>query len=807
MNFYQDLRFGFRVLRKSPAFTVSAVCALALGIGANSAVFSLVNGVLLRPLPFPESERLMNVWESDVKQKLPREVVASGNYEDWRVQNNVFASMGAWRRDFFNLLSTETEPERFAGASCDPGFFTTLQVHPLLGRTFDESENEPGHDGVIILSYALWLQRFGGDKQLLGKSLRFQDQLRTVIGVMPKGFEYPAKATAWAPLALSGENKQRRDLHQLRIIARLKNGVSLDRARAEMATIANRLADEYPALDRDSGIVVNSMLDDTVGAIRPALLVLSGAVALVLLIACANVAGLLLAKVSARKREMAIRKSLGAGWSRVVTQIVTESILLSSLGGLVGILWSYAAFRFLVARAPAQLPRVDQVNLDWRPICFTIAVTVLAGIILGLTTAWQTARTDTGSVLKEGSRGSSGENAHRGILVAGQIAIATILLAGAGLLVRSFQQILGVDLGFSPEHLLTLRLVPEQSKYRGKNDLQINLARRILEQASVVPGVKSAAISTDIPLLDDSVYIMRFADHPNISPAEAPLAHTAAVTPDFFAAMGMRLIKGRTFTPNDTASSPPVAIVSQKLVDRYFAGRDPIGKQLEVVFRSPPEWRQIVGVVMDTRSQGLDQDTPVQVYTPYLQRPAMVRAFAPPLTVLVRTAGDPLAVSEPVKQAILAADRSQPVYAIQPMTDVISQSVAQRRLSLFLLAFFAVSALFLAAVGLYGILSYTVTQRTREIGIRMAIGAPRSRVLWSVLSNGMKLVLIGLAIGFVGALLLTRLMTSLLFHVHSYDVLTFAAVAASIILVGVLASAAPALTATRIEPVVALRYD
>jgi len=807
MNLFQDARFALRTLRKNPGFTFAAVFALALGIGANSAMFSVIDGVLLQPLPFPNSDRIVNVWETNMKRNLLRFPVAPANYTDWRAQNQVFTTIGAYAPATFNLASTEGEPERYLGAITDHDFFDVLQVSPILGRIFTAEEDAPGRDGVIVLSYSFWRSRFGGDPKIIGQSLTFDGKPRTVIGIMPEGFQYPPQSTMWAPLGFDNAMRTRRDLHRVRVIARLKDGVSLERARAAFQTIGSRLADQYPEFNRDASVSIYPLLEDTVGPIRPALLVLLGAVAFVLLIACANVANLLLAKAVGRQREIAIRNSLGAARTRIFRQMLTESTLLSITGGCIGLLLAFVAFKGLLALAPPDLPRMKDVGLNWRAVEFTLLISVLTGIIFGFAPAWHASRTDVNSLLKEGSRGSSARSGLRSALVVAQVSAALILLVGAGLLIRSFYEIAHVDMGFDPEHLMTMRLTPAAFKYRGHDDQQIQLVRGILQNVSAVPGVKNAAIASDVPLLGNPIFIMRFEGRPPVTPSQAPLANYFAVTPSYFDTMGMRLLRGRAISERDTMGTQPVVVVNETLVDRYFPGQDPIGKRLEIGFATPPNWREIVGVVADVRSAGLDQDSPVQVFAAYYQRPTFVSVLPSNLTVVARTSQDPAAVGNAMKSAILNVDRAQPIYNVQPMTSVVSQSVAQRRFSLVLLAFFAASALFLAALGLYGVMSYAVTQRTSEIGIRMALGAQESQVLFLMQRQGMLLVLGGLAIGIVGGLLLTRLMTTLLFHVAPYDPITLGAGTITLIIASWLACYLPARRAAKVDPLIALRYE
>ena len=807
MSLLQNLRFTARMLRKNPALALSAIFATGLGIGATSAMFSVTDGILLHPLPFPQSDRLVNLWESAPSRNLPRLVAAPGNYYDWRAQSQTFSAIGAYQLAAFNLVSPGTEPERVIGAVCDPGFFAALRVPPLLGRVIAADEDQSGHDAVVVLGFATWQQRFGADPAVAGRRIEINGRWRTVIGVMPRGFDYPAQAVMWTPLALDPATKARRDFHRLRVIARLHDAVPLERARAEMQTIAARLAQQYPDLNADETASVNPMLEDLTGTIRPALLVLLCAVGALLLIACANVANLLLAKASGRRREIAIRTSLGANRATILTQMLTESVSLAILGGVAGLLMAHLAVLGLISLAPATIPRLEEVALNGRAVGLALALSLATGILFGLAPAWFASRIDVNGMLKEGMRGSSSRNPLHSALVAAQVAIALVLLSGAGLLMRSFYEVARVDAGFEPERLMTMRISPAPVKYRDRPDLQLQLARGILEKVTAIPGVLHAAIATDVPMLAGPFYIMRFAGRPPVTPSQAPLSNYSAVTPAFFDTMGMRLTRGRAIAARDAQGAPLVAIVNQTLVDRYFPHEDPLGKQLEIGFIDPPRWREIVGVVADVKAAGLDQDTPVQVYAAQAQMPSFPSGTVSPMSVLARTAGDPAHLGPVIHAAILAVDRSQPVYAIQPMTDVVSRSIAQRRLSLVLLAFFAVSAMLLAAIGVYGVMSFVVAQRTGEIGIRMALGAQSSQVAWHVQRQGMTLVAAGLAAGLAGGLLLTRYLSTLLFHVNARDPLVFGASAALLVLVSVLACWIPARRASRVDPLNALRNE
>jgi putative ABC transport system permease protein len=807
MNLAQNLKFAVRILRRNPALAASAILITALGIGATAAMFSAADGILLRPLPFPRADLLVNVWESAPRRDLPTMAAAPGNYFDWRARTQSMAAMGAWQQATFNLASRDSEPERFLGALTDADFFNVIGVQPVLGRVFTDQECQPGNDSAVLLSWSTWQQRFGADKSVLGRELEINFRKRTVIGIMPPGFDYPLQSTMWSPLAPDATARARRDLHNWRIIGRIKDNTPLPRAQAEFHTIAAALAKQFPEFNDGESVELVPMLDDLVKTIRPALLVLIGAVLAVLLIACANVANLLLAKAAGRRREIAIRVSLGAGRRAVIGQLLTESLLLSMLGGLAGLLLSYGALHALVSLAPANTPRLDQVALNWRVAGAALALAMGTGVLFGLAPAWYCSRIDVSAMLKEGARGVSRRSGLRGALVVSQVAIALVLLSGAGLLIRSFYEVLHVDMGFQPENLMTMRIAPATARYRGQPDLQRQLARGVLSRVGALPGVRAAAISSDVPLLGNPTYIMRFEGRPPVTVSQAPLAGYFSVTPTFFDAMGMRLVRGRLLTDRDNETAPLAVVVNQALVARYFPNQDPIGKRLEIGFSDPPRWREIVGIVADMRTVGLDQETPVQVFGALYQFPSFPSFNVSAMAILARTARDPASLAEPVRQTILTVDRSQPVFAIQPMTDVVSKSIAQRRLALTLLAFFAVSALLLAAIGVYGVMSFVVSQGANEIGIRMALGARAGQVAMQVQRRGLMLVLFGLTLGIAAALPLTQYLGGMLFRVSPRDPEILAGSAATLILVSLIACWLPARRASRIDPVTALRSE
>lgn len=806
MNIVQDLKFAARSLRKNPGFMLISMLTLGLGIGANSAMFTIIDRVLLSPLPFPNSESLVNVWETNPRRNIPKFSVSPANYYDWRAQNQVFSAMGAYQQSTFNLSFSEAEPERYTATLCDLGFFTTLQVSPMLGRLFSEEEEMAGRDGVVVLGHGTWLQRFGGDPGIVGRGIEIDGRPRVVIGVMPEGFEFPSGSTMWAPFGFDDRARARRDFHRLRVIARLGNGVELDQARNEFTAIGSRLAQEYPTFNRDAGVAVIPTLEDMVGDLRPMLLILMGAVAFVLMIACANMANLLVVRAASRQREIAVRSALGAGRARIIRQMLTESLLLSFFGGLVGLLIAYSVFRILLSLAPPDISRLNEVSMDWGAVGITAVVTVLTGIIFGLMPAWYASKADLGFLLRQGGRMTTARHRLQSGLVVIQVAAALILLAGAGLLIRSFYNIQRVDAGFDPDNVITMRLAPAPFKFRGQDDQLRQLGRGILRDVSALPGVESASIATDIPLQGNPFVVTQIEGRPPVQPSQLPTASYFAVTPKYIETMRMKLVKGRFFTDQDDAGTSLVAVVNQAFVDKQFPGEDPIGKRITIGFSEPPVWREIIGVVGNVRARALDQETPVQVYAAYLQQPSM---FGSPsaITVLARTSQDAPGLGNAIKATILNVDRTQPVYAVQPMTDIVAQSIAERRFTLILLACFAAAALLLAASGLYGVMSYIVNLRTGEIGIRMALGARQGQVLGLIQRYGTTLVLIGMALGMAGALLLTRLMSTLLFQIAPLDPLTFACVAIVLFAVSQLACYLPARRAASVDPMVALRSE
>jgi putative ABC transport system permease protein len=807
---FQDLRFGFRQLRRNLGFTIFAVLTLALGIGANSAIFSVVNGVLLRPLPFARPERLVDIWEAMPKRNISRLPVPPGNYLDWRARNHVLSNLGGFVQAGFSATSTG-EPERYIGAYCDEGLFPTLGVTPILGHGFSANDNIPGHDAVIVLSYGLWKKRFGGDPNVLGRQMVLDGRPRTIIGIMPERFSFPAQSALeqsalWVPFAWSAELRTRRDSHFVHVIGRLQDGVSLAQARSGFSYIATNLAKDHPAFNQDELIEVRPVMDDLVGNLRPAFIALASAVGFLLLIACTNIANLLLAKAAQRARELAVRASLGAGPLRILRQLLVESLLLSLTGGMAGLILAGTALHAILLLAPASIPRLAEVHLDRNAILFTAALSILSGIFFGVVPAWSASRSDLHSVLKTGARGNTGRIGLRNALVMLQVGAAVVLLAGAGLLVRSFYTLLQIDAGFNPAQVVTARLTPAPSKYDGHPNLEIQLARNILRNVAAVPGIQKSAIGTDIPILGHPTFIMRI-EGKEVSPSQAPITAFFSVTPAYFDVMGMRLVQGRLFNNQDLADTPLVVVVNETLARKYFPGQSAIGKRIEVTFQDTPRWRQIVGVIADVHTDGLAAATPVEVYGNFLQMPGVSPDSTPEISVVAKSQLDSAAAGEGIKAAILRTDRAQPVFAVQSMEDVFRRSISERRFALTMIAGFAGLALFLAAFGIYSVMSYTVAQRTSEIGIRMSLGAKLHQVLWMIGCQGLILAMIGLSGGLLAASVLTQFLKTLLFGIEPLDPGTFIGAAGLLLFVSILACCLPAWRASRVEPLSALRQE
>jgi predicted permease len=803
---WQDLRYGMRVLTKSPVFTTVAVLSLALGIGANTAIFSVVNGLLLRPLPYPDSERIVDVWHTPPQESFPglsRFSVSPANYLDWRDQNQTFEQMAIYQYSGFSL-SAGDDPVAVTGAAVSSDFFSVLRSNVSQGRAFFPEEEQPGRDQVAVVSYGLWQRAFGANPNLIGQTLTLNSRSFTVVGIMPAGFQFPPEAELWVPLAWDEAERQTRSIHDYLVIARLKQDVSLDQAQAEMSTISSRLEQQYPEADKGWGAVVIPLQEDLVGDIRPALLVLFSAVGFVLLIACANVANLMLARGANRRKEIAIRMALGAGRARIVRQLLSESVLLAAAGGLLGLLLAGWGSELLLRLSSGSLPSHSEIGLDKWALGFTLLVSFGAGIAAGIAPAFQFAKADTSETLKQGTGrtgGSSVKQRTRKALVICEVALSLILLVGAGLMIRSFWKLQHVDPGFNTSNTLTMSVGLSPIKYSDARQ-QAAFFDRVLEQVGALPGVVSVGATTTLPLAGSgSTQPFTIEGRPESAVAEQPMALTRYISSDYFRVMGIPLRQGRFFTDQDRESGVPVIIISETMARRFWPGQDPIGKRLTPSFHLKQGPREVVGVVGDVKAQGLDADASAMMYMPYKQAPR------PYMTLVARTASDPQNSIQAISKAIYTVDKEQALTNVRTMEQVQAESVSGRRFNMTLLIAFAVLALVLAAVGVYGVMNYSVTLRRRELGIRMALGAQAVDVLRLVLGQGLTLTLIGVGAGLMGAYGLTRLMASLLYGVTATDSLTFISVSGVLLAVGLLASYLPARRATKVDPVIALRWE
>jgi putative ABC transport system permease protein len=799
----QDLRYGARMLTRNPAFTIIAILALTLGIGATTAIFSVVNSVLLKPLPYPDSEQLVYLWETS--PQIEEMSISYPNYQDWRAQNEVFEHLGVYRRQSYNLTGSG-EPERLTGGMMSAELFAALRVNALRGRVYTDEEDKPGATPVVVLSYGLWQRRFGGDPNILNQQLTLNDRSFTVIGIMPPDFQFPSRVEMWTPVGQSAKDpgwESRGNHPGLYGIARLKPGVTIEQARANMESIAVNLEKQYPDNNTGNRITVTPALEVFVGDARPALRVLLIIVALVLLIACANVANLLLARATSRQKEMAIRTALGASRWRIVRQLLTESILLAFAGGALGLLLASWGVRLIVAISPNSIPRSREIAVDNRVLIFTIAVAALTGILFGLVPALQASKPNLNETLKDAGRGSTGRrHVLRNVLVVAEVTMTMVLLIMAGLMIRSFFRLQNVDPGFNLDNLLTFNIALPQQKYPEEAQ-RINFFDQTVARLRTLPGVETVGLSSGLPLGNNGWQTSFVIDgQPPPEPGKTPLTEAASASPDYFRALGIAILQGRNFTDADTKDSQRVALVDEEFARRYFDG-DAIGKRIRPGGNDPRNpLIEIVGIVRRVKMDGLKQDSNrVQSYYPFRQLPSNS------MIVTVKTSGDPIALASSVREQVQAVDPNQPIASLNTMHQLRADSIAPDRLYLVLFSAFASVALLLAVVGIYGVMSYSVTQRTHEIGIRMALGARPASVLGMVIRQGMLLTAVGLGVGVGGALLAAQLMASLLFGVSANDPLTFIAI--PLLLAGVALGACfiPARRATKVDPMIALRYE
>jgi putative ABC transport system permease protein len=797
-DFLRDIRFSVRQLIKTPAFTIVAILTLGLGIGATSAIFSVVNAVLLRPLPYPEPERLVRVHE--IVPQYGLFAVAPATFLDWRQQNSVFEHIAAYNAGSTTLAGAEG-PERVPSAAVSWDLFDLLKVSPVLGRTFTAEEGKPVKQAVAIISYGAWQRRFGGDRSVLSKTVNLNGTPSAIIGVMPPDFYYPSRTTEiWTPLAFNPANATRGG-HFIGVVARTKPGVSLETANTEMKTISERLAKQYPEQSANESAQVVQLLENIVGGIRPALLTLLAAVGVVVLIACANVANLLLVRASVREKEIAIRAALGAGGWRLGLQMLAESVVLAIAGGALGLLLAYVAIPSIKTLSAGSIPRVADLSIDGAVFAFVAGVSLMTGLIFGLAPAWHASRATLGHVLKEGGRTSSGAGGRwvRNTLLVAEVGLSIVLLVGATLLLRSFAKLTGVDPGFHPERVFAFQVSLPNTAYPQPHNVAAFYST-LLEKLDALPEVTSAGMVQTLPLRGDYVLAVTMQGRPAPPPNAEPSANYRVITPKYFEALGIPLLRGRLFNDQDTEKAPLVAIVDKAFVDKHFPGEDPLGRGIDIGNGSDG-YCQIVGVVGSVHHEGLDSNPNPTMYVPYRQD------IFSGMWILARTTGDPAQLAGSARQVVRGIDPALPAYNTGPLSETVTESVAQRRFMMLLLTVFAGIALFLAAVGLYGVVAYAVTQRTQEIGVRMAIGARPADVLRMVLGDGLKLAAIGVVLGIGAALALARVIESMLFEVEPFDAASYAAVAAVLLAVAALACYVPARRAMRVDPLVALRAE
>lgn len=806
-TFLQDVQYALRTLRKSPGFTLVCVLTLGLGIGASTAIFSVVNGVLLRPLPYANHGRLVRIGET-------HQGSAGGlagtfgnatyaNYNDVERATRTVENLSAFREWSFNLTG-DGEPEQVPGALVSGKFFAAMGSGPALGRMITPEDDTPGGDNqVAVLSYALWQRRFGGERGIVGKTLRINAEDFRVVGVMPRGFDYPSKSEIWSPLVPHGQFRNNRRAHLLTIIADVRAGQTVDTARAELSAIGARIEKQNRSDDPGMELVTVSLKKSIVAPVQPALVVLVFAVGLLLVMACANLANLLLARGAAREKEFALRTALGAGRVRLVRQLLTESLVVALLGATVGLGLAAWSLQFISALNSQYLPRFEEISLDWRVLGFTLAISCFSGLLFGLAPALSGAKTDLNASLKEGAAvgmGASRRGAGSALIVA-QFALAVMLLVGAGLLGNSFVRLLRVNPGFNAKGVLAAELFLSPTEYPERDQKGALMLQQVVERVRGIAGVRAAGLVTALPIMGGASTDFAIEGRPAPPANDEPSADIRSVDSGYFRAMGIPLLAGREFTEADNATAKRVMIVNQTMARQFWPRESPVGQSVTMKDWGPPLTGEIVGVVGDVKTNSLDEAAGPMIYWPYFQFPELFN------TIVVRSDGDPARLAPAVKAAIWSVNKNQPISTMVTMEMVLAVSLARRGLYMILLGIFAGAALLLAGVGIYGMVSYSVSQRTREMGIRIAVGAERGDVLRMVLGQGTRVALLGVGVGIAAALGLTRLMTSLLFGVSATDPLTFASVAGLLILVALCACLLPARRATHVDPLVALRHE
>ena len=810
---FNDFRLALRSVRKSPAFAAAAIIVLALGIGANTAIFSIVNGVLLRPLPYADPERLVQLWHTPPPKQFPgmdRFSLSAANYLDWQQRNDVFEKSAIYSAANFRLTGSG-DPQELQAGRVEPTYFDVIRGHVQLGRAISESDGTSRNSHVVVLSDKLWQSRFAGDPQIVGKTVSLDNETYTVVGVMAADFEKPTYAQLWTPLTWDPAEKAVRGEHHFSAVARLKDGVSVAQAQAQLDSIAANLAQQYPADDAGWGALVVPLKEAHVGPVRQSLLVLLGAVAFVLLIACANVANLILAKTLDRRKEIAIRTALGADRLRIMRQVLSEAVLLSVAGGLAGLAVAHFATKLVIAVLGASLPRVNEIQLDPAVLGFTFAVAVLTGIVAGIVPAWRLSKADPQDALKQGGRsGSAGASGKtRNILVVAEVALSLVLLVAAGLMIRTLWNLRDVNPGFDASNLLTARLAVGAKDF-ATPQLEVAFVDHLLQSIRALPGVQSAGATDSLPLQDGSTQPVAVIGLAEQDMSHQPEVSVRMLTSGVMESLRISLLRGRTIADSDTATSQPVVLVSESMAKQFWPNEDPIGKRLKLTF-FPDVVREVVGVVGDVKDRGLDQNDPVStLYWPVSQLvyPESMGPFhGLSLNLALRTATDPTSATSALRATLRELAPEIPLLEIRPMQDILADSMSPQRFNMFLLAAFAALALLLAAVGIYSVLAYSVRQRSREIGLRVALGARMADVLRRVVVDGMKPTLLGIAIGIGASLMLGRLLSTLVYGVHAADAATFAAVSTLLVAVGLLASVLPAWRATRVDPLTVLRDE
>ena len=810
----QDLRLVPRQFFKNPGFTAVAIITLALGIGANTAIFSVVNAVLLRPLPFRNADRLVRVWHKPPAKSFPgidRFSVSAANYIDWQRENHVFEQMAIYSGRLLTLTGV-AQPQQVIAGTVSAGFFETLGVPPMLGRSFAPEEDQPGRTNVLMLSHRFWQEHFGSNRAVVGTNVTMDGQNFQIAGVMPESFRFPEFAQVWMPMGWTDKERAVRGEHHSIVIARLKPGVDLEHAQAEMNTISSRLEQLYPVDDKGWGALVVPLHRDMVNDVRPALLVLLGAVGFVLLIACANVANLSLARTFSRQKEIAIRTALGASSGRVVRQILTESVTLALIGGVLGLIVAHFGQRFVLAFLANQLPGSVVAGLDWKILAFTVCLSVLTGVFAGVLPALRLAKSDVNHALKQGlgrTDASSGRRATRSVLVVAEVALSLILLIGAGLMIRSLHELQNVAPGFQSHGVLTMTAAVSMSKFPVPEQ-QIQFFDQVLQKVRALPSVESAGVADDVPLNNGGSHQpIQIEGQPVVAMADQPEVDVRLISPGYMRSMQTPILRGRDLNDEDIAGRPAAILISKSMAERFWPGENPIGKRLTLTF-SPAQVREVVGVVGDVKLDSLDQARPsTTLYVPLGQLAKSAefdwRSF--PMTLVVRSTTSPGSMVSAVTNAVHEVDRDIPVRDIFTMDDLVANSLLQPRFNMLLLGVFAALAVLLAGIGIYSVLSYSVRQRVPEIGIRLALGARLTDVLRLVLIEGMKPALLGVAIGIGGALALGKVVASLVYQVKPSDPLTFAGVAVLLGMIALLACLIPAYRASRVDPVIALRNE